>query len=190
MENDRRTSRTKKLLADAFIELLFSKKLNEITVKELCDKADINRGTFYLHYTDIYDMKQQLENDICQQLEEIIDKSSPKVDFSTSYAVTLKLFHLIQEHSLLLKTFLGPNGDISFSQKMQTIFKERYLGIILQGQPPANLTKLNYSYSFVASGFTGLVVSWLNEENPTPVEEMAMFITKLLFNGLPSLILL
>ena len=53
MESDRRTRRTKKLLTDAFLELLSSKKLNEITIKELCDKADINRGTFYLHYQDM-----------------------------------------------------------------------------------------------------------------------------------------
>ena len=64
MEKDRRTRRTKKLLTEAFIELLSVKKLNEITVKELCDKADVNRGTFYLHYQDIYDLKRQIETDL------------------------------------------------------------------------------------------------------------------------------
>ena len=54
MELDRRTKRTKKLLTDAFITLLSTKNLNEITIKELCDTADINRGTFYLHYQDLF----------------------------------------------------------------------------------------------------------------------------------------
>ena len=68
MENDRRTKRTKLLLKNAFTELLSMKTLNEISVKELCELADINRGTFYLHYQDIYDLKQNLENELYEQI--------------------------------------------------------------------------------------------------------------------------
>ena len=64
MENDRRTRRTKKLLTDAFIELLFSKKLNEITVKELCDKADLS--------------KSQWERELCKTLGEVLSGEGNK----------------------------------------------------------------------------------------------------------------
>lgn len=187
MENDRRTRRTKKLLKEAFIELLSQKKLNEITVKELCDLADINRGTFYLHYQDIYDLKQQLENEIYQQLNEIVDACPTVIDVTTSNRLFLDLFRFVEKHSALLKAFLGPNGDISFLRKMQTLFKERYLNITLRGKNPCKATNADFSYSFVASGFTGLVESWLNEEQRTPVEEMAKLTTKMVYTGLPSL---
>lgn len=187
MENDRRTRRTKKLLKEAFIELLSKKKLNEITVKELCDLADINRGTFYLHYQDIYDLKQQLENEIYQQLNDIVDTCPSVIDAATSNALFLDLFRFVDRHSELLKAFLGPNGDISFLRTMQTLFKERYLNIILKRTNSGSATNIDYSYSFVASGFTGLVESWLNDEQQTSIEEMAKLTTKMVYTGLPSL---
>lgn len=58
MENniDRRVMRTKTLLIHSLSTLMKQKNIKDITVKELCELADINRGTFYLHYKDIYDM--------------------------------------------------------------------------------------------------------------------------------------
>ena len=80
MENDRRTKRTKLLLKNAFTELLSMKTLNEISVKELCELADINRGTFCLHYQDIYDLLASifLNEDVpglsdCNTIREILE---------------------------------------------------------------------------------------------------------------------
>ena len=188
MTNDRRTRRTQKLLKDAFIKLLSEKKLNEITVKELCDMADINRGTFYLHYQDIYDLKRKLEDEIYQQLLDIVDACPANIDEDTSYTLFIDLFRFVERHSSLLKVFLGPNGDISFLRNMQTLFKDRYLNIILHGETSSKTANLDYTYSFIASGFTGLVETWLNEENPTPLEELAKLTSKMLYDGLPSLV--
>ena len=62
-KEDRRVRRTKKLLTQALTELLQKKQINEITVKELTDLADMNRGTFYLYYKDIFDMLEKIENE-------------------------------------------------------------------------------------------------------------------------------
>ena len=53
---DRRVRKTKKLLLDGLTQLMQTKDVSEISVKELSDLVDINRGTFYLHYRDIFDM--------------------------------------------------------------------------------------------------------------------------------------
>ena len=53
---DRRALRTRKALADALSELLTQKQLHKITVAEICEKADLNRGTLYRHYLDVYDL--------------------------------------------------------------------------------------------------------------------------------------
>lgn len=57
-KSDQRTRLTKMLIRKAFTELLREKPVQNITVKELCQTAGINRGTFYSHYTDIYDLLQ------------------------------------------------------------------------------------------------------------------------------------
>ena len=60
-KTDRRVRRTKALLLQGLMQLMETKDVKDISVKELSDLADINRGTFYLHYSDVYDMLAQLE---------------------------------------------------------------------------------------------------------------------------------
>lgn len=74
MAEDRRVRKTKKAICDVFCELIKEKRLNEITIKELCTKADINKSTFYLHYRDIYDLAESIENRLIQGVCAIIDE--------------------------------------------------------------------------------------------------------------------
>ena len=188
MENDRRTRRTKKLLTEAFIELLTQKKVTEISIKELCEMADINRGTFYLHYADIYDLKQQLEDEIMAQLEEIVLNHSSLQNSNDSYLLFLDLFRFSQKNAAFFKAFLGPHGDIASLNKMQTLFKEKYLAVLCKSQTPQPPVAFEYSYDFIASGFTGLVKNWLLTDNQPSPEEMAKLLNKIVYDGLPSLL--
>lgn len=72
-ENDRRTRRTQKLIRDNFIDLMSKMPINEITIQELADKADVNRRTFYLHYTDIYDLLSKTEDYVMQHFSQMLD---------------------------------------------------------------------------------------------------------------------
>lgn len=65
---DLRTERTKRSIANAFLELRKQKPLEKITVKELAELAYINKATFYTHYHDIYDLTDQLENELLEQI--------------------------------------------------------------------------------------------------------------------------
>ncbi len=186
MENDRRTRRTKKLLTDAFITLLSTKKLNEITVKELCDKADINRGTFYLHYQDIYDLKQQIETDLYEELVNLIQPFS-NVKALDPYQLFYNMFLYTKKNEALFRCFLGPNGDISFLTNLRTLFKEYYLSTLLQERTLTITMNLEFAYDFISAGFTGLVTSWLESEHPYSIEEMARLTSRMVFDGLPAL---
>ena len=71
-KTDRRIKRTRYLLVHALTSLMLKKSIKDITVKELCESVDINRGTFYLHYKDIYDMLEQTEQGLLEQFEQVI----------------------------------------------------------------------------------------------------------------------
>ena len=70
-KTDRRIKRTRYLLVHALTSLMLKKSIKDITVKELCESVDINRGTFYLHYKDIYDMLEQTEQGLLEQFEQV-----------------------------------------------------------------------------------------------------------------------
>ena len=65
---DRRVRKTKAQLREGLARLMQQKSIKEISVKELVDEVDINRSTFYLHYTDIYQMLQKIEEDAMQNI--------------------------------------------------------------------------------------------------------------------------
>ena len=69
--DDRRVRKTKKALQNAFAELLLTKEIQNISIRELTDYADIHRATFYMHYKDIYDLYEQLEDTIIYDLSKM-----------------------------------------------------------------------------------------------------------------------
>ena len=76
-KEDRRVRRTKKLLSQGLIELMQHKQVKDITVRELAERVDVNRGTFYLYYRDIFDLLERLEEDLFEQLNEVIVAALP-----------------------------------------------------------------------------------------------------------------
>ncbi len=74
---DLRVQKTRRSIINAFLELRAKKALEKITVKELCEKAEINKATFYLHFKDIYDLSDFLENEIAQKAAASIASDVP-----------------------------------------------------------------------------------------------------------------
>ena len=65
--------KTKKAFADSFVALSKDKQLNKITVKEVCEKAELSRNAFYFHYKDINDLVDDIENSVIAELEKILE---------------------------------------------------------------------------------------------------------------------
>ena len=90
-KEDRRVRRTRKILTQALTELLQQKQVNEITVKELTDLADMNRGTFYLYYKDIYDMLERIEDNLFNALNEILERHEKENMVEQSVPILVEL---------------------------------------------------------------------------------------------------
>ena len=79
IKDNRRVVMTKKIIKDTFIEMLEKKNIQKIYVRELCEKADINRSTFYKYYESQYDLLAEMENDLLMEIEEkCMDKDDVK----------------------------------------------------------------------------------------------------------------
>lgn len=75
IKQERRYRRTEALILNGLTTLLQQKSIKEITVRELADLVDINRSTFYLHYTDIYDLLEKTEQRLLQQLMDAVNEN-------------------------------------------------------------------------------------------------------------------
>lgn len=187
LKPDRRVRRTKELLSRALFSLLETKNYQDISVKELCDAADVNRGTFYLHYKDIYDMVDQIEQDILAQFEELISKHAPDSLDANPNPLIYDIFQFAMENRTLYASLLGKNGDISFLLKIKKLFRERLIELYASTLPQEELTRFEYFYHFAASGCIGLIEHWLHSENPKSPEEMAALANDIITTGIRSL---
>ena len=115
---NRRTSRVKTAICDAFAELMYEKELSKITVRELVDKADVGRATFYKHYYDIYDVYEHIEKTVLIDLGEIITGEGIKLEYEVYPAV----FEYIQENPKIFKMIFSPHNNVPLYQKLlQTV---------------------------------------------------------------------
>ena len=172
-KEDRRVRRTKKLLTQALTQLMQKKQINEITVKELTDLADMNRGTFYLYYKDIYDMLEKIEDGIFEALEEITSLHEHDNMAAQTKPILLDLFRFIAENQEMCRVLLSPHGDMNFLHRLNGVVREKCLEIWPANQENQSEADFEYHYSFVMFGCAGLIRAWVNRNCQEPAVQMA-----------------
>ena len=172
---DRRVRKTKAQLREGLAHLMLEKSIKEITVKELVDKVDINRSTFYLHYADIYQMLQQIEEEALDNITHILENCP--VDFSNNESTlefVTKFFAILDSDKDLCRALLGPHGDMAFVEQIENLLAGTFLKH-LPGTFPKNDSNLKYAYAFILNGCVGLIKTWLSQpvqESPAHMAEL------------------
>lgn len=100
VKGNRRILYTKNIIKESLIELLETKEIHQVTVTDICKKADINRGTFYSHYKDAFDLLQSMEDELFNQV--IVYLTEIPVEDYTDILL-IKVFELIAENKELCK---------------------------------------------------------------------------------------
>ena len=184
--DDRRVRRTRAQLRRALTQLLAEKELRSITVRELTDRADVNRGTFYAHYRDIYDLMEHLENEFFTELHQRLSRYTPQQLRGDLVPALEDVLRLVSENRDLLPSLLDArSADRFFARLSEVIFDmyRRQWGLVYSLGDGA---EVNYCLSFVVSGMMGLVRAWARQgfqESPAAIAALA---GRLIRSGLQS----
>jgi AcrR family transcriptional regulator len=132
MENkkDLRVIKTKRAIQQAFERLLMTRPLSKITVTELAKEAEINKGTFYLHYTDIYDLYTQSLSEHLQMLADRVDFIS--LLFTDKSAFVSKLIDLSDNRPFFQNDPYLTQANLQYNQMAMQIFCEKIADKALQ----------------------------------------------------------
>lgn len=182
-KEDRRVRRTKKLLTQALTQLLQEKQVNEITVKELTDLADMNRGTFYLYYKDIYDMLEKIEDSLFDALDAIIAAHEHEGTHTSIKPILLDLFAFIEENKEMCRVLLSPNGDMNFLHRLNEVMREKCRRFWPGQQKESDETDYDYHYNFVIFGCAGLIRAWVNRNCQESALHMAQLADTMIRRG-------
>ena len=182
-KEDRRVRRTKKLLTQALTQLLQQKQVNEITVKELTDLADMNRGTFYLYYKDIFDMLEKIEDELFENLNGIIALPENTEVSEQARPILRDLFTFIEDNQEMCRVLLSPNGDMNFLHRLNEVVREKCRSAWLTLRNGQDEDAFDYHYSFIVFGCAGIIRSWVNRGCPEASEEMAELTSRMILSG-------
>ena len=172
-KEDRRVRRTKKLLTQALTALLQQKQIQDITVKELTELADMNRGTFYLYYRDIFDMMDKIEDEMFSALDQIVVLQQDESVVEQARPILQRLFSFIEENQEMCRVLLSENGDMSFLHRLNKTVRDKCLRSFAALHAAQDETEFEYHYSFVVFGCAGLIRVWVNRNCAEPASRMA-----------------
>lgn len=183
VKTDRRIRKTKAQLRAGLAKLLQKKSIKEITVKELVELVDINRSTFYLHYSDIYNMLSSIEEELLEEIRQTILNHPVSPFNESSFPFIEDIFQILEENKDICCALLGHNGDIAFLHRIESLISDHSLSV-LRVTFPETIEDLKYSYSFCLSGCIGLVKTWLTSDTNETPQYMAELTFRLIMNAL------
>lgn len=181
---DRRVRKTRRLLKECLTRLLKEKKIQDITVRELSEMADINRGTFYLHYRDVFDLMDQIKNELIEEVESVLAKH-PVSELVVRPSLALsELFPLVQENAELISILIGENGDLNFVNHLKRLVREKCLKSWLDLKCPNDPDTLAAFSAFIVSGCVGTVQYWIESGMKEPADQMASLTEEFILKGI------
>lgn len=181
--------KTKELILKSFLQILKNKPFESITVGDITKIAQINRGTFYLHYIDKFDLLDQIEQQLFAEIGNHIDELQSRYSSTHTFEkeqehLAATLFSVIELHSPILKIFLSDHGRAGFHIRFRDAFTEKVRVNLEKNESFQVKLKvpIEYFLSFITSAFLGLIEQWIqNDLDKSPKEMTTLYITIISF---------
>lgn len=184
---DLRVKRTLQLIQDAMIELMGERGFERTTVRDITERAMINRATFYLHYEDKYDLLQRMADGMLAELsrsmelptgfrphELNMDEDSPPPSF-------VRQFEHLAAHNAFYRVMLGPMGQPGFAARMEAAIREALYARSALAQPNDRELRVprDLIIRYCTSAHLGIVMQWLEDGMPYTPRYMATQLKRL-----------
>ena len=184
---DKRVMKTRRAIHSAMTSLLKVKPIEEITVTELSDAAEINRKTFYNYYSSVYMVAEEMEDEIVERFEETlrsIDFESLLQDPQTTFNT---LARIIASDLDFYETILTNRNQVYFLQKIITSLKDRIMVIYFDKSSPESELQ-EYMLEYIISGLVSVYQKRVESGRKADLEELSKYISMLAVYGVKSIL--
>lgn len=185
--HQRRKIRTRKQLEQATQSLIIEKGYDEVTIQDIVDRADLGRGTFYLHFQDKEEAVWSLiehglrEEDAPVNL--MADQQPENISLQRGFAA---IFRHAEQHRSLYTVMLGSKGSSALTNRVEDWLADDFLKEIEQfsQNPNHKSVPLNIRVQILTGALTRLISWWLHTENNYTADQMAALLYQSLHDGL------
>lgn len=170
---DRRIAKSEKAIQTAFLEMLLDVGFDAITVKEMTEKADISRKTFYLHYLDKYDLLNGIVDEMIRELTDLCEKKK-EMGFVEG---TVLWFYYFEDHKPFFTALFSTESTITFRHRLLDFIMEQ-LNYKLEGVSAQRNTEV--LRKFMGMAVLGVIESYVLDQFHAGIEEIAKQVGELL----------
>ncbi len=179
---DQRVRLTRRLLKDALVHLMQEHHISEISVRSLCELADINRSTFYAHYTDPADLLHQIEREVMDNLKRHLEKQDYQDNLPISAQVLTRILEYARENAALFQALLSENCDFAIQRDIMELTQIVSFAV----NPAYDARTKEYLTLFGISSCISVLQKWLQDGMIEPPEKISEFLLRALYQGIIS----
>lgn len=169
---DRRCRKTKSAICGALLELICEKPLEQVTVSELARAADVNRKTFYNHYTDVHAVMDEIQDGFAQVIFSLLHPEDMFYDFSHPERFFTPFAAVLEDNLPLFRMLLRSGQKDLLVRRLQSHLRE-ILQVRTRDLTPENYQAVGSFINFISGGVFLMFESWILDDEPVPLTEMA-----------------
>ncbi|MCG1008498.1 TetR/AcrR family transcriptional regulator [Salinicoccus sp. ID82-1] len=186
-KKDLRTIKTKRAIDAAFTKLIREKGFEAMTIKDIAEEALINRGTFYKHYLDKYDLLESYENTLLQGLAEILTRNiedEQPLGIGMPKKIATETFRYVDDNADKIITLFNNHGGNQFEYKVRTYMFDYYQTHSHQLIDESRLrVDREYLIAYITNAHVGLIRTWLENGRRESSEVLADVLETLTVKG-------
>lgn len=185
--SDKRVIKTKMAIRSAFKSLVAEKDITQITVKDISDRALINRKTFYMHYSSVADVLSEAESDMAEILKCKIADIDLVEDRFNPLAIFQRITETIDDESAPYNRIIHSSASDSLTETMKSVLKDKLLDAI-SDRLKTSKSQMDCAVEFISSGMTSAYHQWLIGGRSEPLDEIARTVGEVASGGMEPLI--
>lgn len=179
---DRRVVKTKKAIRNAFIVLLEEKDINDITVTDIAQAAEVDRKTVYNYYSGVYAIQEEIESDCVSQLSRVLDEIGQKPSIDDPYYIFQRITEVLNQNIDFYSRLLKGDANSHIVRKITRVIQEK-LKEALMNSPAKDSPKLDMMSEYITSGMVAAYQSWFNSPRTQTLESFSQDVGRLVIAG-------
>ena len=177
--------KTKRAIKTAFARLLSEKDINDITISDIAELADINRKTFYNYYAGVYEIVDEIENDIADAFDQVLTESDFKDNLKTPLQAFEKLTAIVNTDMDFFGWLLSMESNTNFTAKIVSLLKTKIRALVVP-YVSVDEKKVDLLLDFTMPGLVAVYQQWFNSDRRQSLDELSENLNTLCFRGIPA----
>ena len=182
-KQDRRIIKSKKAIKKAFMSILATKDINDITIKNIADLADVDRKTVYNYYNGTYEILNEIENEMVSTINDAMESLDLEGNLDQQINIFRKITEVINDNFEFYSILMKLNYDSQLIKKLISLFSEYAKRILNKFKLPAGVS-VEYAAIFIASGVLNTYYKWFNSDKSISLDDLSNQLYVLVTNSI------